>query len=237
MDFRSATQQYKELISQLHSGRLTPQQFAEAVNALRLQTEDGAWWQINAQNGAWMRWNGVTWEQVPTPQTSKPKKKRSRATSCLLIIAAGFLALLCGLALVGAVGYYLISSGRITTMQILSSLGPGMGEIQIFNIADDTMEARLVRLDTEDGNPETIDSLSIEPLLINGFGAVEAGLYQVEFNFLSGAPAGGTCSLKVRRGEFYQFISVPEGIGVILNEEVPDIGADMNILQSPLCRQ
>lgn len=236
MDFEEAVNQYTHLRNQWQSGQLTPQQFEEAVNALRVQTDDGVWWQMRAADGAWMRWNGTAWELAQTPQTPPAvlqKKKRSRRTTRLTILAVSLIILVCGLVLVGGGGYYLISTGYLSNTQPMNIVGPGTGEIAVVNLDDGDLKASLTRLDTEEGSPEHVGSETLAPLEIGGFGRVEAGRYQLEIN----ASVGGVCTLEIVKGDEYQFVAVPEGIAVTRSRESVQSADELDMATSPWCRK
>jgi hypothetical protein len=63
---------YAELRRQWEARRLRPQQFEDAVNELRFQTEDGTWWQIRGRDGAWLRWDGTAWQEAKPPAQPAP---------------------------------------------------------------------------------------------------------------------------------------------------------------------
>lgn len=247
MSFEEIANRYRQLREQVSTGQISPQQFESLVSDMRFQSSDGAWWVIRAGDGVWMHWNGSTWEATaqramvsqPAVYASPPQivPRPKSSPSCLKTLGIGCLVFLCLVITLGIAGYFLITSGKITTMQIATAFGPGVGEVQIINLSDDTLDVRLTRLDTEDGSPDFTDSASIESMLVNGFGAVESGRYQVDFSTPSGMPSDGICIFKIKRSDFYQFWAVPDGIIVTLNEKVPDDGMNLTISTSSLCDQ
>ena len=65
-EFERARSTYSELAALWRSGRVGEAEFREAVNRLRLRDGSGTWWQVRADDGAWLRWNGAAWaEGVP----------------------------------------------------------------------------------------------------------------------------------------------------------------------------
>lgn len=168
---------------------------------------------------------------VATP----PGRKRGCGclATCLLVLGLGVV-LLC---IVGAGGYYLYTTGAINQRQILNAIGQGTGEINVLNASDDTLEAYLTRLDTESGEPESVGSFTIESTEIDGFTTIEPGRYQLEIIFASGAPGGGTCTMKIVSGDYYQLVAVTGGVA-IANQRLPaETGADLNMATSSLCQQ
>jgi len=164
-----------------------------------------------------------------------PGKKGGRGclVTCLLVLAL-VVVLLC---VVGAGGYYLYTTGAINQRQILNAIGQGTGEINILNASDDTLDANLTRLDTESGEPESVGSFTIEPTEVEGFKMIEPGRYQLEIIFASGAPGGGTCTMKIVSGDYYQFVAVTGGVAIASQQQPAETGADLNMATSSLCQQ
>ncbi|MBN2147566.1 MAG: hypothetical protein JW726_09260 [Anaerolineales bacterium] len=72
MGFQEIEEQYAALRQQLDQRQISPQTFHAAVSRLRVQGPDGMWWQMCAEDGAWLRWNGRVWVPTPPPQVSAP---------------------------------------------------------------------------------------------------------------------------------------------------------------------
>ncbi len=251
MVFQQAQNRYQQLVQQYRSGQLSQDAFTNAVNQLRVQTPDGTWWQIRGSDGAWLRWNGTSWAEgqppvhsqpinVPPPMpaapTVKPKKKRSRAASCFITLAISAAVIICLVAVVGGGGYYLYSTGQISRRTIQNAIGMGYGEISVVNIADEPVDINLTRLDTEDGEPNSVNSDEIEPLGISGFGSIEPGHYEFELTTPSGQP-GGICRMRIGSGDSFQFVVVPEGIAITqegVSSQNPD---EIDMATSALCQQ
>ncbi len=69
--FEKTAQQYSDLAARYQRGELDVAYFEQAVAALRVTDETGAVWQINPQNGSWLRWSGSEW--VPSNPPTAPK--------------------------------------------------------------------------------------------------------------------------------------------------------------------
>ncbi|MBN1317190.1 MAG: hypothetical protein JXA42_17030 [Anaerolineales bacterium] len=250
MNFQEAEYRYSVLKQQLQIGQLLQPQFIDAVNKLRFQAPDNSWWQIRWQDGAWLRWDGKNWAPAIRPPAQAPpqaqyapvsssnptqKRKRSRFVSCLLTSGIIVVILVCLLAIVIGGGYYLYSQGTITQKQIFDMIGMGAGEISIINTLDDPTRIELYRLDTETGEPERDMLLESEPLAIDALANIDPGLVRIDFT-----PAGGTaigsCTLKIKSGDLYQFVLVPEGIAITQQDKPPETPAEMNIETSKLCQ-
>lgn len=144
--------------------------------------------------------------------------------------------IVCVLAVVGVGGYYMVSTGRWSQREILNAVGMGAGEIAFINIADDTLETELIRLDTESGSPETTNSENIAPLEISGYGGIQPGLYELHISMPSGAPAGGICRMTIASGDAFQFVAVPSGIAVTKEGMEAQSADDLDMVTSGLCR-
>lgn len=241
MNFQEAEAQYTDLLRQYQTGQLSADQFEQAVAGLRLQTSDGAWWQLDG-NGRWLRWNGAEWEQTGktavTPTKTPPAKKRGRGRSCLRTLIILLLIFICSLAVVGGGGYWAIQTGRLSPLQIAANLeGGGIGEISVVNITDGRLNVDMTALETESGQPEGAGGFDLEQYEISGQGGIVAGRYEVTFRAESGSPPEMTCTLRMGRGDTYQFVAVPEGIAITLEGENAEKADDLDVLTSRLCRQ
>ena len=238
MNFLEAEQAYQTLVQQKQAGQLSEAEFIVAVQNLRVQTPDGIWWQIRESDGSWLRWDGTNWiaSQPEAVAASKPKKKRNSLVSCLMILGIFACASVCLVTAVGAGGYYAISTGRLSQREILNAVGMGAGEINIVNIADDTLETELIHMDTESGSPETVNSENIAPFEISGYGGIQPGLYELHITTPSGAPAGGVCRMSIESGDAFQFVAVPSGIAISKEGVDAQSADDMDMATSGLCR-
>jgi hypothetical protein len=127
MNAQEAESAYRILKRDREEGKISEEVFISRVNELRYQDYNGDWWQIRAEDGAWMQWNGSAWvaplkersagdtvpaakkeEQVEnTPPRSMLDKKRTPLAiiSCILGVVAflfhpyiiGILAIITGL--------------------------------------------------------------------------------------------------------------------------------------------
>lgn len=74
MNFQEAEKTYKELKAQHEAGKLSDAAFEAEVGKLRLQDEQGRWWQIGVQTGEWYVHDGQKWNKAkpPVPAVSTP---------------------------------------------------------------------------------------------------------------------------------------------------------------------
>jgi hypothetical protein len=238
MVFKKAEKTYQDLIRQYQAGQISDAEFTVAVQNLRVQTPDGVWWQIRGSDGTWLKWDGSTWlesEYTALPPT-KARAKRNPIITCLAVMGVLACGLVCLLATVGGGGYYAISTGSLNQRTILNAVGLGTGDITIINIVDDSLETRLVRLDTESGSPETVDSEEIAPFEISGYGAIQPGEYEIQISSPSGIPAGGICRLTIASGDSFQFVAVPDGIAVTKEGQAAESADDLDMSTTGLCR-
>jgi len=164
------------------------------------------------------------------------KKKRSPWVTCFILLA-GFACLsVCCLALVTGGGYYAFTNGLISQREAFNALGMGTGEISIVNIADDTLDTELIRMDTESGSPETINNENIAPFEISGYGGIQPGRYELRITTPSGIPAGGVCRMTIASGDAFQFVAVPSGIAVSKEGTSAQSADDIDMSTSGLCR-
>lgn len=63
---------YAKLKTQYVNGDLKYDDYIAAVEALRMQDENGIYWQIRADDGKWVRWDGSTWIPGGRPGTRSP---------------------------------------------------------------------------------------------------------------------------------------------------------------------
>ncbi len=67
MNFQEAEKSYKDLKAQHDAGKLTDAQFETEVGKLRLQDDQGRWWQIGVQTGEWYMHDGQKWNKAKPP--------------------------------------------------------------------------------------------------------------------------------------------------------------------------
>lgn len=161
------------------------------------------------------------------------KRKRN---SCLMIGLALIGLCLCGLVIVGGGGYYLYSTGELTVNEVLNWVNLGPAEIQIANFTDDVLFAEMTYTNEETGETNHWGSKEMNSYDISSFRGLSAGDYQLIFSSNTGMPQGATCYLTVKGGDLFEFMAVPEGIGVLLSGAKVSTPEEVNMLTSPLCQ-
>ena len=84
MNFEDMPAASQALAQQLAANQISTEQFQHEVQKLRAQRRDGGWYQINAQDGSWLKWDGQQWMALPqdvraTPQhaaSAEPQEKQ-----------------------------------------------------------------------------------------------------------------------------------------------------------------
>lgn len=75
MTFEEAGARFVQLQAQWRDGLLQPAQYQQMVAQLSVQDPSGRWWQLEANTGQWLVWNGAQWvpgQVVATPQHIAP---------------------------------------------------------------------------------------------------------------------------------------------------------------------
>ncbi|MBU1107790.1 MAG: hypothetical protein KKB51_14045 [Candidatus Riflebacteria bacterium] len=71
-------QKYVRLCQEHKAGQIDADTFTHEVNQLRCEDRHGNWWQISAENGKWLIWNGNNWA---APQAGQHLETESRIQS------------------------------------------------------------------------------------------------------------------------------------------------------------
>ncbi|MBN2043735.1 MAG: hypothetical protein JW757_01845 [Anaerolineales bacterium] len=163
------------------------------------------------------------------------QQKKSRNT-CLIIGLVIVILCLCSVVVLGAGGYYLYTTGKLTYGEVLNWFNLGPAEIQISNFSDDILFAELTYTNQETGETNHWGSKEMGSYDISSFRGLSAGNYQLTLSTPTGLPQGGTCYLTVKGGDLIHFMAVPEGVGVILTGAKVSRPEEINLLTSPLCQ-
>lgn len=71
--FQDIEARYFTLHRQFEKKHITAQQLSAAAQQLRVQDDQGIWWQMRPEDGAWLRWNGISWDAVLPPHLWGPQ--------------------------------------------------------------------------------------------------------------------------------------------------------------------
>jgi hypothetical protein len=160
---------------------------------------------------------------------------RSGGTGCGrgCLIGCIFLVLLC---VVGAGGVWLgYQSGVLTPANLLNLAGLGPAYVEVDNFRDDRIEVKVVQLDVSKDSVPIQGGLSLGVFDVKTFRAGNAGKYRVDFTTRTGT-AIGTCTIDLRGGDQYQFVTLPQRTIVSRANRTPVTGRDLLIETSALCR-
>ncbi len=92
MNREQLQQRYTALKRAYEHKQIPEQQFRDEVYRLRFQDEHGAWHQIDAESGRWLRWENDTW--VPEPESESATATTQGAAGTQQQLPEGFLPLL-----------------------------------------------------------------------------------------------------------------------------------------------
>ncbi len=72
-DFAGVRARYEQVRDLWRQGRMNQEAFIDQANQLRVQDEQGCWWQIDPRTGNWLCWDGSAWAfREPPAQTAAP---------------------------------------------------------------------------------------------------------------------------------------------------------------------
>jgi len=166
---------------------------------------------------------------------STPPQKKSWKT-CLIIAAVLAVVSICCLAATGGIGYYLYTNGQLDVNQTLSFVGIGPGEIQVINLSDGPVEALLDRIDDESGESYNQGILKLAPYDIASFRALSASTYILQIHVPNGLPPNSTCTLRMKGGQVYRVVTIPEGTVIARDNNKVDSAEELDINTSSLCQ-
>jgi len=164
-----------------------------------------------------------------------PPERRSRKTFLIIAIVIVLISCCC-LAAVGGLGYYLYSNGQLEFNGGLSFTGRGPSEIQVINLSDGIIYARLERINDDAEENSFSGSLDLEPYDIASFRSLYKDTYILQISVPSGAPPNSTCTLKIKGGQVYRVVSVPEGTVIAQDNKKVDSPEELDISTSSLCQ-
>ncbi|HCU57517.1 MAG TPA: hypothetical protein DF984_04710 [Anaerolineaceae bacterium] len=167
-------------------------------------------------------------------ETNPPEKRSSK--TFLIIAVVIVLISCCCLAAIGGVGYSLYANGQLTFNGGLSITGRGPGEIQIINLSDGPIKAQLDRIDDESGESYGQGTLDLAPYDIASFRSLYKDTYLLQISVPSGAPPDSTCTLKIKGGQVYRVVTVPEGTVIARDNNKVDSAEELDINTSSLCQ-
>lgn len=168
-------------------------------------------------------------------QTVQPGRVKKRG-GCWLWLGCGCLAVLLGIALLGVGGFVAYQSGAISLETFLDLVGAGPADMEFDNFRDETVYIYILQLDVASDEVPVEMWLEIDAFDIHSYHVVTPGRYRVDFGLSSDASDLGTCTLTIKSGDQYQFVTLPERIVVNRVNDPPTVGTDLVVATSSLCR-
>lgn len=167
----------------------------------------------------------------PNQPFPDPKKKQGGCGGCLWVGVIGVVLLIA----VGVGGYLALSSGVLTQHQLLAWAGRAPAEINLINLGEKPLSARLIGLDEDQAGGSFDDpDLSLEPLEMDGY-SILPGRYRLELTFSGSQPV--SCTLRADSGDFYQFSATAAAIFVSSTQNPARSASDLRVPGSPLCQK
>ena len=166
---------------------------------------------------------------------SQPPKKKPWIT-CLIIAGVIAAVSICCLALTGGIGFYLYTNGQLDINQVLSFVGIGPSEVQVINLSDGPIEAQLDRIDNESGESYNQGTLDLAPYDIASFRTLSTSEYILHIDVPNGLPPSSTCTLKIKGGQIYRVVTIPEGTVIARDKNDVDSIEELDISTSSFCQ-
>ena len=166
------------------------------------------------------------------PQAAPPAKRRG----CGIWLLAGCLVLILACLVTAGGGYLAYRNGLITANTFLNLAGLGPADIEFDNFRDDTLEVTILQLDVAQDQTPSQGSVEIASFDIHNYHVSSPGRYRVDFGLSYGADDLGSCTLTLKSGDQYQFVTLPERIAVNRANRPSKNGPDFVVETSALCR-
>ncbi len=171
-----------------------------------------------------------------TQPTAAPAPTAKSGGGCGRTMLFGCLGLIVILALLGIGGFVAYQNGGITTDTVLTLAGIGPGFVSVNNLRDDAIRVKITKLDVEDDSFTVLGEQTLSAFDVRAFTVTDSGRYSAAFTLASDGTSIGACTLRVRSGDQYQFIALPDGIMINRENNPPSNGTDLVVATSALCR-
>ena len=162
--------------------------------------------------------------------------QRSPWITCLIVAVVLTVLCTCCLVIVGGGGYYLYINGQLNLNQIMSSAGMGPSEIQIINLSDGPITAKLEHIDNETSEKTSRDTLELDPYDIASFRDLARSQFILTIEVSNGQPPNSICRLDIRGSQVYRVVTVPDGTIIALDDNEVNTTDELDITTSSLCR-
>jgi hypothetical protein len=172
-------------------------------------------------------------QPAQAPAGALPKQK---GRGCGRWLLAGCLVLILGGCVAGVGGYLAYQGGMLTPDMVLGLVGLGPAAIEVDNFRDEIVYVSIAQLDAPADSTPLGASLDLNAFDIRTFRVGQPGQYQIDFGSSSGVADLGSCTLSVRSGDHYQFVTLPERIVINRVDDPVSVGTDLIVSTSSLCR-
>lgn len=172
--------------------------------------------------------------QYAAPQLTPPAPAPGRG-GCGRTLLLGCLGLVvvCGLLAIG--GFLAFQNGALTTDTLLAAAGMGPGHVSVNNFRDEPIAVKIIELDVkEDSSPSQTD-MQLNAFDVRTMSTSNNARYRATFTLASDGSSLGECVMRVRSGDQYQLIALPDGIMVNRENNPPTLGTDLVVTTSTLC--
>jgi len=169
--------------------------------------------------------------QPPAPVAAKPKGRgcgRWLIAGCLVLLLAGCAA--------GVGGYLAYQGGLLTPEMVLGLVGLGPANLEVDNFREDLVSVSITQLDAPSESLPLEVALELNPFDVRTYRVQNPGQYRIGFATATGAADLGSCTLDVRSGDHFQFVTLPDMIVVNPVDDPVSVGTDLIVSTSSLCR-
>lgn len=260
--FQQVESEYFRLRGQFSTGRLTREQFENALRELMIADANGRYWMLGTDTGKWYVHDGGQWVEANPPLKSAPTAPSNVSGhanaapiisqpapiqytappappprgGCGRTLLIGCLVLFVACALVGGGGYLALTNGMISQKTLLNLAGLGPGAIVVNNFRDDAVTTEILELDTKQDQYPAQRTLELNAFDVKQYASASPARYRVTFTVTQNNQELGTCTLRVHSGDEYQFVVLPERIAVNRVNTTVERGSELLIASSILCR-
>lgn len=246
--FQQTEKRFHTLRVQVSSGQISAEQYQAGLAALVVQDESGGHWTIDANSGGWLRaFNGVwqpanpyespTGTPYPPPAQAgqgaavqrSPGRSRTKKIGCGC--AAALLAVLLLCMLCAAAGYLASRRGWISSRTIFSLMGRGPGDVQITNLANQSLLISPEMLDEGKFGYSAATPLYLDPGDMGSY-SLEPSRYTFTFQTESGDVIAA-CTLPIQSGDQYTLMAQGDDLYILRDGEADAAG--ISIRTSGFC--
>jgi hypothetical protein len=168
------------------------------------------------------------------PPYSAPAKKS--VGGCWLWLLGGCLVMIVGCVVLAGGGFLLYRSGLITVNSMLNLVGLGPADVEVDNFRDGTIYVTVQQVEVASNTNPGQGYFQLDSFDLHTYHAPQPGRYRVDFGSTSDAADLGTCTLTLKSGDHYQFVTLPDKIVINHVNRPASTGPDFVVGTSALCR-